>query len=328
LAQYLYDQGIRATFFMAGQDAERFPDLLPRIKDLGHLIANHTYNHPNLTSHIGAGGSVVDQVLRADVLLKNWVDNPITYFRPPYGAWSAEIAAAMNGNLSASLAHVGPVNWNIDGADWFFWNNGDTAEACANSYLTIIREIGQGIILMHDNTADLVAAREGNLTCAMTEIIVPILRAEGYEFIGLDEVDEIRAAAETRLPCALLASNDLYVSPQQGGGGDILVEGPAIGDWETLGVEYLGPGKVALSAANGLYLSPQDGGGGEVLADGPRVGNWEPLNLIPIGDEQVAFRTVTGHFLTRETDGGGRLMATSLAIEDREVFTFQNIALG
>src|SRR4030095_6744049 len=99
---------------MAGQHAEGFPSLLPQIKDLGHLLGNHTYSHPNMVSQLLAGGDVIDQVLRADVLLKVWVDNPITFFRPPYGAWSGDIAAALNKNLPASLAHVGPVNWDID----------------------------------------------------------------------------------------------------------------------------------------------------------------------------------------------------------------------
>jgi hypothetical protein len=160
----------------------------------------------------------------------------------------------------------------------------------------------------------------------MTEILVPMLQNEGYSFVGLDEVPELQDVAEPRLSCALLGANGLYISPQQGGAGPILVDGAVIDEWELLGVEYLAPGKVALRSVSGLYLSPQDGGGGEVLADGPGVGEWEPLNVIPLGDENIAFRTVTGHFLGLETDAGGRLMATAGAIGPNETFTFQNMS--
>lgn len=121
--------------------------------------------------------------------------------------------------------------------------------------------------------------------------------------------------------CALLASNGKFVSPQGGGGGPILVDGPAAtGPWERLRVEALGAGKVAIKAPNGKYFSPQGGGGGEVRADGPKVGAWEPLEVLNIGPGQVAFRTITGHFVSRETVEGGRLLADKTWLEEWETF--------
>ena len=37
----------RATFFLVGQNAERYPEIVSRIKKEGHAIGNHTYRHVN-----------------------------------------------------------------------------------------------------------------------------------------------------------------------------------------------------------------------------------------------------------------------------------------
>lgn len=328
LAEYLHDQGIRVTFFVTGKHAERFPHLLPQIQALGHLIGNHTFSHPrNLDTLLRAGGDVIDEVARTDALIKPWIDGPITYVRPPYGSWSPGVAHALNNNMGTALDHFGPINWDIDAKDFQFWLDGKTPESCAAAYLNDINALGHGIVLMHDSTADMDTAKDKNWTCAMTQILVPQLLSQGYGFRGIDEIPEIQATAQAGLQCALLASNGKYVSPQQGGGGGILVDGPAVGDWEPLGVSYLAPGKVALTAKNGLYLSPQNGGNGEVLANGPALGAWEPFDLVPVGDGKVAFRTVTGHYLTRETPGGGRLMANVVFVQEWESFSFVNLSI-
>lgn len=41
----LKDEGVQATFFVLGVNAERYPDTLQRIVDEGHAIGNHTYDH-------------------------------------------------------------------------------------------------------------------------------------------------------------------------------------------------------------------------------------------------------------------------------------------
>ncbi|MBI4051715.1 MAG: polysaccharide deacetylase family protein [Elusimicrobia bacterium] len=41
----------KATFFMLGMSAERYPDLARQVREQGHLVANHTYSHLNLYSY-------------------------------------------------------------------------------------------------------------------------------------------------------------------------------------------------------------------------------------------------------------------------------------
>ncbi len=48
LARMLHSLGIRATFFCQGSKIREFPDVAGQVSRLGHLVANHTFHHPNL----------------------------------------------------------------------------------------------------------------------------------------------------------------------------------------------------------------------------------------------------------------------------------------
>ena len=44
----LKDKGVHASFFIIGENAEAYPDLVQRILAEGHDVGNHTFTHPNL----------------------------------------------------------------------------------------------------------------------------------------------------------------------------------------------------------------------------------------------------------------------------------------
>jgi len=325
LAHYLHGEGVRATFFMVGKFASDLPGLLPAIEALGHLIANHSYDHPNLVEHASHGGDVASQVARTSALIRNWIDAPVVYVRPPYGAWSAVVADTLNENLSTALSHFGPIGWEIDAGDWECWRDGLTPQTCMDRYLAEIEAKRGGIVLLHDCTADQETVKRGNRTLETVKLLVPELKRRGYTFVRLDDVPGMEPHPHSAIRLALRGSNGLYVSPQAGGGGPIHVDGPAVGPWEPLVMEDLYVGKVALRAANGLYVSPQSGGGGNVLANGPAVGPWEPLDLISLGNRNVALRTITGDFLTVGTGPGNPLSAAGprLSLTPQAVFTYE-----
>lgn len=69
--------GAKATFFMVGDNAQKYPHLLAEVKARGHRIGNHTYNH------IGGlrwwSWYYLANVVKADKILKT------DLFRPPHG---------------------------------------------------------------------------------------------------------------------------------------------------------------------------------------------------------------------------------------------------
>ena len=67
----------KATFFCIGKKAKKHPDLLQNIKQNGHLVGNHTFNHIN--GFFTPTKIYLDDVQEA----RKWIDS--TLFRPPFG---------------------------------------------------------------------------------------------------------------------------------------------------------------------------------------------------------------------------------------------------
>lgn len=77
----LDDAGVRATFFVLGWVAERFPRLVRRIADLGHEIASHGYAHRLIYDQTRDGFR--DDVRKAKDLLESTTGSPVDGFRAP-----------------------------------------------------------------------------------------------------------------------------------------------------------------------------------------------------------------------------------------------------
>lgn len=70
--------GYKATFFCRGDNAQKYPELLLRIKEEGHTLASHTYSH--IHSYNISSCSYVKDVHKCDSILNTRL------FRPPHGS--------------------------------------------------------------------------------------------------------------------------------------------------------------------------------------------------------------------------------------------------
>lgn len=73
----LRERGIKATFFMVGENAYKHPELYKRVVSEGHSIGNHTYNHMGGARH--TIDTYMTNIRKADELLHSHL------FRPPHG---------------------------------------------------------------------------------------------------------------------------------------------------------------------------------------------------------------------------------------------------
>jgi cellulose synthase/poly-beta-1,6-N-acetylglucosamine synthase-like glycosyltransferase/peptidoglycan/xylan/chitin deacetylase (PgdA/CDA1 family)/spore germination protein YaaH len=138
---------VKATFFVVGVNAERYPSLVRRIVDEGHEIGNHTYYHPNLAlcwpEHIRL------ELNATQLLLETITGRATTLFRPPYGADTGPtglseltpLKVAEDLNYLVVLEDIDPQDWAKPGAD------------------IILRRIKQqrhdgSVILLHDAGGD------------------------------------------------------------------------------------------------------------------------------------------------------------------------------
>ncbi len=197
LAEYLNEKKIRATFFVIGKHALLHRDMLETLARLGHLIGNHTYNHPAGDAS-GWSGDQVDQfseIKRTHEIIKPYVAGKF-FFRSPGGTgWPAKKPHVVDTlHQDADLRqYIGPVGWNIESQDWTCWRDGDSAEkAVAHIQKQIVAQGGSGIILMHDCSTEQpeqeAKLRRNNRALEVAQILLPQLIAAGYQFKRLDEV--------------------------------------------------------------------------------------------------------------------------------------------
>lgn len=158
----LKEREVKATFFVLGQNAEANPDIIKKMHEEGHLIGNHTYSHVQLTRLTSA--EQCDEISRTNDLIYDITGEYPQYIRPPFGEWDDK--------AECKIVMI-PVLWSVDTLDW-------TTENSSSVVKKGTKNIKDGdIILMHD-------FYKSSVKAALS--IVDILKAEGFEFVTVDEL--------------------------------------------------------------------------------------------------------------------------------------------
>ncbi len=156
----LDDFGIKATFFMVGDNVRKHPDLYKQIIDAGHQVGNHTYNHIGAFKHWAITYAVNTE--KANKLIKAHL------FRPPHG-WMRHSEYWWLGKYYKIIM------WDLVTRDYSKWM---TAEDVLNNVKRYTRN--GSIITFHDSLKSI-----DKLHYALPEAI-KWLKAEGYEFKVFD----------------------------------------------------------------------------------------------------------------------------------------------
>jgi peptidoglycan/xylan/chitin deacetylase (PgdA/CDA1 family) len=196
LAQYLFAEGISAAFFVVGKHVEQYPNVLPELVRLGHVIGNHTYSHVGLVDHLERGGDVINELVKTDLLLAPFIQAGRSYFRAPYGSWRSktelvEMEVSFVANLLNDCRlldhYTGPIGWDVSGEDYRYWEENRKPDECAEKYLELVEQMGRGIILLHDSS-ETEDGQKRNRSLELTNILVPLLKQRGYCFVPLNEI--------------------------------------------------------------------------------------------------------------------------------------------
>ena len=82
-------RGVKATFFLMGQNIEGNEELVRRMQEEGHLIGNHGYEHVQMTR---AGQEKACQAVdRTGEMIAAITGQKPHYLRPPYGDWNEDL---------------------------------------------------------------------------------------------------------------------------------------------------------------------------------------------------------------------------------------------
>ena len=158
----LKERNVVATFFVTGENAQNYPNIIRREQEEGHLIGNHTYSHIQLTS--GNRETFREALVKTNEILENITGEKVSFVRPPYGSWDKSFEKELN---------MFPVLWNIDPLDWCSHN----AECIAAK---VVENAGDGdIILMHDYY-------DTSVTAALE--VVDVLQKRGFQFVTVEEI--------------------------------------------------------------------------------------------------------------------------------------------
>ena len=89
----LRQENIKATFFLLGDHAERYPDIVKELVNEGHAIGNHTRSHQ--TVFLAEESRLQQEVDSCQRILTDVAGTTPTLFRPPYGMFDPSTAGRM-----------------------------------------------------------------------------------------------------------------------------------------------------------------------------------------------------------------------------------------
>jgi len=150
----------KATFFCVGENIEKYPDVFQQVKDAGHTVGSHTYNHLN-------GWLVSDNrpYYRSVKKCAELVDSPL--FRPPYGKLKPKQAQLLQ-------RHYRIIMWDVLSGDF---DPNISPEQCLRNVTTHAKS--GSIIVFHDS----IKAKE-SMTYALPRALEYLSEA-GYTFKSL-----------------------------------------------------------------------------------------------------------------------------------------------
>lgn len=164
----LKEEKVVATFFVLGQKVEWYPEITQRIFEEGHLIANHSRTHVELST-LTNENIINNELAPTSAAIEKITGYYPKIMRPPYGSLRSDSVQF----LRQAGWHI--VRWSLDTFDW---------DRNLNKPEKIVQRIEanhhpNAIILMHCNGPETVEALPS---------VIETLRALGYDFVNISEL--------------------------------------------------------------------------------------------------------------------------------------------
>jgi peptidoglycan/xylan/chitin deacetylase (PgdA/CDA1 family) len=169
---------IKATFFIIGQNARRYPEVCRRIVTTGNVIGNHSYHHSKSLC-LRWGKAVARDIKLAHQAIHECTGFEPKLFRPPYGyrtPW-----------LMRTVRHLGytVVTWDNMTGDWKANKSGEEIEQ------TVIRRARPGsVIVLHDGRDSRPSYDRSQMLQALP-FVIETLKERGFDFVTIPELFEL-----------------------------------------------------------------------------------------------------------------------------------------
>jgi peptidoglycan/xylan/chitin deacetylase (PgdA/CDA1 family) len=157
---------IKLTFFLIGENAARYPQLVQRELAEGHQVGNHSYTHPDLAKMSDA--AVRSEIQKTQDAIINASGYRPVVMRPPYGAMTPRQRLWVSHEFGFKI-----ILWDVDPLDW----KNPGPDVVASRIIAAVRP--GSIILSHDIHSGTIAA--------MPRVFDTLL-AKGYKFVTVSEL--------------------------------------------------------------------------------------------------------------------------------------------
>ncbi|MBO4368582.1 MAG: polysaccharide deacetylase family protein [Desulfovibrio sp.] len=136
LLDMMEQEDVKATFFVLGENALRFPEMIKREQEAGHEVASHGWSHKNLAK--ASEEQIRNEVVKTIEVLDRLGIKPL-FFRPPYGSFTEYVEEVVTQHdMQIAL-------WTHDSLDW---------KRLPKSYAALTprqtKEHRHGVFLFHD----------------------------------------------------------------------------------------------------------------------------------------------------------------------------------
>ncbi|WEK55029.1 MAG: polysaccharide deacetylase family protein [Candidatus Cohnella colombiensis] len=172
----LREAGVKATFFLVGQRIEAHPDVFHRIIQEGHVVGNHSWDHPNLSNL--SITALREQINKTDAVMNKLAGVTPHLLRPPYGALSTELIE------EATRLNKIIILWNVDSLDWTQISDEQVA---AN----ILAHTGPGSIILQHSAGGVGQSLQNTVNAL--PYIIETLRSRGYQLRTVPEMQKVPA---------------------------------------------------------------------------------------------------------------------------------------
>ncbi len=154
----------KATFFVVGTWAKKYPDALRKISERGHEIGNHSYDHADYTKL--SAGEITDDLDKCDAVIAEVTGEKPYLMRAPSGGYNDTVVKAVENSGRTYI------QWSVDSIDY-----GGASEQAI--YDRSVKKTSAGdIILLHNGTEN---------TAKVLPKILEALECQ-YEFATVSEL--------------------------------------------------------------------------------------------------------------------------------------------
>lgn len=165
LIDILGKYNVKATFFIVGEWADKFPESVKALHDSGHEIMSHSDDHAHFTKL--SESQIVENLTACNEKIEKITGITPTLFRCPYGEYDDHVIKTVN---SIGMTTI---QWDVDSLDW---------KGLSPSEITqrVVSRVVPGSIVLFHNAAE-------HTPAALPSIIESLIK-DGYELVPVSDL--------------------------------------------------------------------------------------------------------------------------------------------